>query len=122
MKNTGTNPLKTLLTISTGFILVYLITGWNWAIIVSFVIGLTGILSGYLSRKIDFIWMKLGQILGLLVPGILLGIVFYLFLFPISILSKLFGKKDPLQLKNKNASMFIISNKHFEKESFEKTW
>jgi len=122
MKNNVTNPAKTVLTISTGFILVFLITGWNLAVIVAFIIGLAGVLSTYLSKQIDFLWMKLAQVLELIVPKILLGIVFYLFLFPISVLARLFGKKDPLYLKNRNESMFIDSNKQFDKKSFEKTW
>jgi hypothetical protein len=122
MGHTKIQPAKTVLTISTGFIVIYLITGWNWPIFVSLVLGLTGIISNYLSAKIDFLWMKLASLLGLIVPNILLGIVFYLFLFPISVLSRLSGKKDPLNLKNKNDSMFIICNKHFNKRSFENPW
>jgi hypothetical protein len=122
MKENAINAAKTVLVISTGFVLIYLITGWNWAIIVSFVIGLSGILSEFLSRKIDFVWMKLAGFLGLILPNILLGIVFYLFLFPISVLSRLFGERDPLCLKNIRKSMFVASNKQFDKESFEKTW
>lgn len=122
MNNLRINPAKTVLTISTGFILIYLLTGWNWSIMVSLVIGFAGIFSNYLSSKIDFIWMKLAWMLGLIVPNILLGIIFYLFLFPISVLSRLFGEKDPLHLKNKHDSMFITNDKHFNKRSFEKTW
>lgn len=122
MENTKSHPAKTVLTISTGFILIYLLTDWNWAIYVSFVIGLAGTFSGYLSAKIDFLWMKLAYLLGLIVPNILLGVVFYLFLFPISVLSRLLGKKDPLNLKNRNKSMFINSEKRFNKRSLENPW
>lgn len=122
MKKLSTDPIKTVLTISTGFVLIYLITGWNWAIFVSMVVGLSGIFSTFLSRKIDFIWMKLAWILGLIIPNLLLGIIFYLFLFPISVLSRLFGRKDPLYLKNRPNSMFITCDKDFTKESFENPW
>lgn len=122
MKKLKTDPTKTVLTISIGFTVVYLITKWNWAISVSLVIGLIGILSTYLSKKIDYLWLKLSWILSLIVPNILLGILFYLFLFPISYLSRLFGEKDPLILKNQTDSIFRNSNKQFDKASFEKPW
>ena len=122
MKNSKTNPAKTVLIIVIGFIVVYLITKWHWAIYVSLVVGLAGALSDYLSEKIDFVWMKLAWVLNLIVPNILLGIIFYIFLVPISLLSKLFSKSDPMNLKNKKGSIFKEVNKTFDKASFEKTW
>jgi hypothetical protein len=122
INNRKTNPTKTVLIISTGFSIIYLAVLWKWALILSIVIGLTGICSSYLCKKIDFLWMKLAWLLGLIVPNILLGIIFYFFLFPISLLSKLFGNKDPLHLKNKTKSVFVNVKKDFEKSSFEKAW
>ncbi len=122
MKKTKTDPIKTVLIITVGFIIIFLITKAQWAIFVAVGIGLIGILSSYLSRKIDFLWMKLAWILSMIIPNILLGLVFYLFLFPISLLSKLFGNKDPLILKNKADSIYINCNKKFDKETFEKLW
>lgn len=122
MKKTKTDPTKTVLIITVGFVIIFLITKVQWAIFVAVGIGLIGILSSYLSKKIDFLWMKLAWILSLIIPNILLGLVFYLFLFPISLLAKLFGNKDPLILKNKTDSIYINSNKKFEKETFEKLW
>jgi amino acid permease len=123
MKNTvKTNTVKTVLIISVGFVLVYLATKWKWALTASAIIGLLGICSSYLCKKIDFLWSKLAWVLGLIIPNVLLGIIFYLILFPISLLSKLFESKDPLHLKNTDKSIFIIVEKNYEKESFEKTW
>ena len=117
-----TDPVKTVLTITVGFIVVYLITKLHWAIIVALVIGVIGVFSVFLSKKIDFLWMKLAWILSLIVPNILLGAIFFLFLFPISLLSKIFRKKDPLHLKNKANSVYKTNDKIFEKKSFENTW
>ena len=65
--------------------------------------------------------MKLSQVLSYIIPSVLLGIVFYLFLFPISLISKLFTK-DPLMLSNKYKTYFVTINKEIEKNSFEKIW
>jgi cytochrome c oxidase subunit IV len=117
-----TNPTKTILTITIGFLIVYIITDLNWALLVALFVGLAGLLSSFIAQKIDFLWMKLAWVLSLIVPNILLSLIFFAFLFPIALLSKLFGKKDPLILKNTRDSLFITSNKTFDKSSFEKPW
>jgi hypothetical protein len=122
MKNLKSEPVKTCLTIAMGFVVVYVATKWNGALLISLGVGAIGMFSEYLSKKVDFLWMKLTWVLSLIVPNILLGSVFYLFLFPISMLSKLFGKKDPLLLKNNQSSTYVASNKVFSKVHFEKPW
>lgn len=122
MKKVKSDPIKTVLAISVGFMVIFLITNWKWAILVSLIIGLIGLFSIFLSKKIDFLWMKLSWLLSLIIPNIILGIVFYLILFPISIFSKLFRKKDPLILSNKLNSTFTVTNKSFDKKSFENPW
>lgn len=111
----------TMLVISTGFLIVYTIFSWQWALIVSLSAGVIGIVSGYLSTKIEWLWMKLTKILGYIVPNILLSIVFYFFLFPIALLSRLF-RKDPLMLSGKYHTYFVEINKEPDKKSFEKIW
>lgn len=115
------NAKSTMLVISTGFLALHLIYSWQWAIFVSLAAGIIGIVSPFLSRKIAWAWMKLAKLLGYLVPNILLGIVFFLILFPISLLSKLF-KKDPLMLANSYESYFIKIERESEKQDFEKIW
>ncbi|HRG38674.1 MAG TPA: hypothetical protein PK289_09095, partial [Bacteroidia bacterium] len=69
-------PLKTVLVIVLGMIVVHLITHAKWALGVSFVIGVLGVSSTFLAKKIDFLWMKLAWILSLIVPNILLSVIF----------------------------------------------
>lgn len=122
MKKIKSDPVKTLLTIAVGFIVVFLFTEWKWAIIVALIAGLIGLFSPFLSKKVEFLWMKLAYFLGLIIPNILLGAIFYLFLFPISVLSKIFKKNDPMFLTNKHASTYVEANRQFAKNSFEKPW
>lgn len=122
MKTLKIDQSKTVLMICVGFMLIYLITKWNWSIFVALTVGLMGIFSPYLSRILVFGWTKLTWLLSLIVPNIVLGTIFYLFLYPISALSKIFGKKDPMNLKNKFNSTFIECDKEFDKSSFEKPW
>ena len=115
------NSKSTILVISTGFLIIYFIFSWEWAIIVSLIAGVTGILSPYLSRKIEWLWMKLSKLLGYIVPNIILSVVFYLFLFPISVLYRIFNK-DPLMLSKKYNSYFTDINRNIDKKSLEKLW
>ncbi len=112
---------STMLVITTGFLILYVIFAWKWALIVSLCIGVIGIISTRLSEKIHWLWMKLSLVLSYIVPNILLSIVYYFFLFPIAVLFRLFTK-DPLMLSGKYNSYFIDINRRAEKESFEKTW
>ena len=112
---------STILIISMGFLTLYLVFSWQWAVIVSLIIGVVGIISSFLSKKIEWGWMKLAQLLEYIIPNILLSIVFFLFLFPISLLSKIFSN-DPLMLSKKYKTYFIEIDREVDKKSFEKTW
>jgi hypothetical protein len=61
-------------------------------------------------------------VLSLIIPNILLSAIFFFILFPLSVLSKIFGEKDPLHLKNSSGSLFKDKNKIFDKKSFEHPW
>ena len=112
---------STILVISMGFLVLHLIFLWQWAVIVSFIVGTIGIVSTFLSKKIEWVWMKVSKFMGYVISNILLGIVFFLILFPISLLSKLFIK-DPLMLSKEYSSYFIDINKEMDKKNFEKIW
>ena len=116
------NPTKTVLTITVGFLVVYMITKWSWALTVSASIGVVGLLSDYVAQKIEWVWMKLSWILSFIVPNIILSILFFLFLFPIAIMAKISSKKNFLQLKNVGNSTWIEEIKNFDAKSMENPW
>lgn len=122
MKIESTNPSKTILTISVGFQILFFATGWEWFVIASVAIGIIGIGSSYLSNKIDWLWMKLAEILSNIIPPLVLGFVFYLILLPVSVLAKAFRRKDLLFLQSRSNSTFKKREKQFDKESFQKPW
>ena len=112
---------STVLVICMGFLAVYLVFHVKWALYTSLGVGVLAIASSYLSQKIEWAWNKLSLVLGYIVPNILLSAVFFLFLLPISLISKLFSK-DKLMLSGKYNSYFVDVNKEMDKASFEKTW
>ncbi len=115
-------PSKTVLTIVIGFLVIYLIGHFNWALWVAIVLGVLGLLSSYLALKIQEAWMGLSTILSYIIPPILLSVVFFIILFPVALLSRLFGEKDPLQLKKTDATLFKTVDRTYSKDTFEKTW
>lgn len=89
---------------------------------IAVVLGLIGMFSNYLSGKIAWAWMKLAEILGFFTSKILLTIVFFIFLFPIAMLSRVFNK-DKLQLKKKTSDSYYIERNHeFVPKDFENVW
>jgi hypothetical protein len=122
MKTLKSNPIKTVLVISMGFGIIYLISELKWTLYTSIIIGVLGLISKKNSEIIDFLWMKLAKALSLIVPNVLLTIIFYLFLYPISVLSKIFGTKSSIILKNKKDSIWIDKTQQIAKVSFEKMW
>ena len=116
------NSVKTVFTICLGLIVLFFVTKWNGFVFIAGILAILGLASKKMADKIDFIWMKLSWVLSLIFPPILLTIIFYLFLTPIAILSRIFGEKNPLNLKNTATSLFKNVNKTFSKTSFEKPW
>lgn len=123
--NSIENKLKaksTVLIIVVGFIIIYAYSKNTNFLRISIIIGLVGVISDTVSLIIDKIWFKISHILSLIVPNILLALIFYLILFPIALLSRLFGNKDTLNLKNSLKTLFISKNTNFKAKSFEQPW
>jgi hypothetical protein len=118
----ASNPIQTVLIITLGFGFLFLLTQHSWMLYVALIVGTLGAMSTFMREKIDWIWTKLGWILSKIVPNIILTIIFYLVLSPTAFLSRLLGKKDPMDLKNTATSLFKTKGTTFSKESFEKPW
>ena len=69
-----------------------------WAVAVSGVLALVALLKPILLSRLNWLWTKLGTLLGKVVSPIALGILFYGVLTPIALVVRLTGQ-DPLRLK-----------------------
>jgi len=69
-----------------------------WALAVSSVFALVALVKPKLLSRLNWLWMKLGLLLGKVVSPIALGILFYAVLTPMAVVVRLTGK-DPLRLK-----------------------
>jgi hypothetical protein len=122
MENRKSSPAKTMLAITFALIVLFVAKKWNWALIAALIIGATGVFSEYASKKLDVGWIALGKLLNRIFPPLILGLIFYVFVFPVSLLYRILTKKDALLLKKSPGSTFSGNRKEFDKPSFEKTW
>ena len=69
-----------------------------YLIIISVVFLVLGLLNSKLLSPINEIWIKFGEILGRIIAPLIMALVYFLILTPISLLVRVFGK-DLLGLK-----------------------
>lgn len=117
-----TTPVKTVLVLTVGLILIYYITNWQLAIYLSIVIGVVGLLSESLSNTIHICWLKTTNFFGCIVRNIILSLVYFLLLVPISLLYKVLRKNNPLELENNKKSFFQETQREVREDSFKKMW
>lgn len=122
MSQIKTSPEKTMLTLTVGFLALFGYTQNHLFFWMAFILGGIGIFVPFLAKGIDLVWMKLALILGMIFPKIMLTLLFYLILFPIATLSKIFSKNRPLVLENPSKSTFTEVNQKFSPHFFEKIW
>ena len=80
---------------------------YHWSLFLSLVFLILGLLNSKFLYPLNFIWFKFGIFLGRIVSPIVLGIIFFLVVTPISILLKIFGK-DVLKLKYDNSKTYWL--------------
>jgi hypothetical protein len=113
---------NTMLTITVGFILLFVIFKLKWMLITALGIGAAGLFSEPISHYISLGWLKLSHLLGFIMPNVLLAIVYFIFLMPIAFLSRIGKNKDKLMLKGDVKSTFTDHQMKFTPDVFEKTW
>ena len=118
IKKTST-PTVAVLTVA--LMVLYLLLGQIWLIFSGIFIGIIGIISERAALTIDLWWLRLAQLLNKITSTVILSLIFYVFLYPIALVSKLFVK-DPLLLRNNLNSTFQPSAQMDIKENMEKPW
>lgn len=117
-----TNPTETTLVIILIFLLIYLVSNQELALYAALTVGILGLLFTSVVKALHNFLTCLSLVLGGIVSNILLTIVFFCVLTPLALLAKVFGDKDPLDLRNEEASFFKERNEEIDKEFFKKPW
>jgi len=116
------NAFQVLLLIVSGLLLIFLWKDATWALWTATTLGLLGLCSKKMAESISRGWMGIGWVLSLFMPKIILSLFYLLILFPIALLSRLFSKKDPLQLQAPKESNWRENQRVFQAEDFKKLW
>ena len=82
-----------------------------YLIIISVIFLILGLLNSKLLSPLNNLWIKFGEILGKVIAPIVMAVVYFLILTPISLLVRLFGK-DLIEMKfNNNIKSYWIKRK-----------
>jgi hypothetical protein len=111
-KQTREKDLESILTITVGFAVIYLSTKNVVFLYIALSVGVLGLMSKFIGAKINWLWLKISEVLGMIMPKVILSAVFFLALVPIGLLSRLFGKKDNLQLKKTEGNSYYTTRNY----------
>ena len=81
-----------------------------WSLIVGSIFLILGLLNSKILTPLNILWFKFGIILGKFISPIIMGIIFFFIVTPISLIMKIFGK-DLLNLKYNNQKSYWIDKK-----------
>ena len=78
----------------------------------AFLFLILGFLNAKILTPLNKAWIKFGELLGIIIGPIIMGFIYFLVIFPTSVILKLFGK-DILGLKiNQNSKSFWLQRKN----------
>jgi hypothetical protein len=95
---------------------------WFPLLIVAGLIGFVGIFLNKPASWLTWLWFKTTDVLGKIIPKVLLSVIYYFLLFPLAFLSRI-SKKTHLSLKsNKRYSQWIGRDYYYSKNDLVKPW
>ena len=113
---------QSVLAIAMGFLLIHALTRRNVFLGISLGVGFAALVSTWLADRLAWGWLRLALGLGFVMSKVLLSLVYYVFLVPLALLSRLF-RKDELQLKAPSQDSLYHTREHlYTPEDFEKGW
>ncbi|WP_420573597.1 hypothetical protein [Kordia sp.] len=114
---------KVILVMVAGFLVLSYIFNEKAGVELRYVATGIGVASFFppLERLIVWIWEKIALILGWINTKIILSVVFFIFLTPFGILSRLFSKSN-LKLKHDSNTTFVERNHTYTKKDLENIW
>lgn len=113
--------LKSLLVIVVGLLVFYLIFNNAYFIYASVAIGGLSLLIPTVGKGINWVWFKIAEVLGWINSRILLSLLYYIFLTPISLLYRIF-KKNSLDIKAPSKSIYEERNHIYSSKDLDNPW
>jgi len=119
--------LEAILTIAAALLIIHYILDIRYErndqVLVPIALGLmlVGLISKWLSAKIIWLWFKLAEGMGYVMSRVILSVVFFLLLFPLAVLYRLFNEGS-LKLQNKGGSTFTVRQHTYKASDLENPW
>ncbi len=123
--NNKTSPQKVseaILAITTGLVVIGLLTHREPLIMAGAIVGGIGLLITPLARLITQGWFWLSEKMGWVMSRVILGAVFFLFLTPIARLRKMTSGSKALALKRTAGSHWVTRDHTYAPTDLEKPW
>lgn len=112
---------STILVIVLGLLVLSFIFKASTLVTVATIIGVVSLIFPIVGSWIEFVWFKLAEGLGWVNSRLILGIVFFVILFPIAFLYRLVNS-NTLKLRKGEKSLFESRDHTYTKEDFENMW
>jgi len=123
MKKDEGKIYQSILVIVIGFAVLSLVFKIKMLLTIGLLLGILSLASFTLAGWINYGWNKLAQGLGWINSKILISVVFYVFLFPISALSKIKHKDVLKRRKQTQAASYFTDRSHqYVPKDFENLW
>ena len=113
------------------FFIVFLIIGlWPltnegsvrlWSLIIALIFLFLGILNSKILTPLNVLWSKFGELLGIVIAPIVMGIIFFLVVTPTGLIMKMLGKdllRNKFQINNESYWIKKEKNKSSMKKQF----
>jgi hypothetical protein len=78
-----------------------------WSLIIAIIFLILGLLNSKILTPLNKIWFRFGILLGKIISPIVMGIIFFFMVTPISLIMKFFGK-DILNIKKNKKKTYWI--------------
>jgi hypothetical protein len=102
------------LVMAAGFTLIALAPLWHaphqprwWALGIGVAFGIVALVQAKWLAPLNRLWLRLGNVLSMIVSPIVLGLLFYTTILPVGLLMRAAGK-DPLRLRPSRADSYWI--------------
>lgn len=112
---------KVQLVIVTGLLFLHFVFKKTSLLNISLLLGLIFLFVPRIGNWIVLLWFKMAEVLGWFNSRILLSMVYFMVVVPVSFFFKLFHK-DPLSLKNYPSSLYTERNHTYTSKDLENIW
>ncbi len=122
MKDKNNNPSKVILTLVIALLLFFHFYHYQYLFTAAVILGLIGIFLEFISDKIAMAWMWLAEMLGKVMPKVMLSLLYFLFFVPYAVIYRL-AKKNPLDIKaDGKATIYKERNHLYTPSDIENPW